>query len=125
MGEWDGLEITDNLQGIDVRFRFNPDGTYNYFAGQGNAPWVTHSGVYQISDNADQRYQCKVTFNPDRSTIQVASSYYLFVVQSRDLLDDQPRTFLYKFFPTATHLVLAGTWTDWHNDIGTVGLDRR
>jgi hypothetical protein len=55
----------------------------------------------------------------------VASQAHLFAVRSRDLLDDQPRTFLYEFFPSATHLMLAGTWTDWRNDIGTVGLDRR
>jgi hypothetical protein len=125
MGEWGGVEVTDRVQGIDVSLRFNPDGTYDYFAGQGNAPWIAHRGVYQLSETGDQRYPCKVTFNPDRSTMQVSSPYHLFVLRSRDLLDDQVRTFLYKFFPTATHLTLAGTWTDWHNDVGTVGLDRR
>jgi hypothetical protein len=124
-GDWAGVEVTDRLVGIDAFFTFKPDGTYNYFAGQGNAPWLTQSGVFQISDTGDQRYPCKISLTPDKATIQITSPAHLFALQSRDLMDDKPRTFMYKFFPTATHLMLAGTWTDWHNDIGTVGLDRR
>ena len=66
-----------------------------------------------------------MSLTPDPATITVASQALLFVLQSRDLPDDQARTFFYKFFPAATNLMMAGTWTDWRNDIGSFGLDRQ
>jgi hypothetical protein len=125
VGSWADSQVTSSLRAIDVSLTFNADGSYTYFAGQGNAAWVTHTGVFQISEVNDQRYRCKVTLTPNPETVKIASQAHLFLVQSRDLMDDKERTFLYKFFPNPNRLMLAGTWTDWHNDVGTIGLDRR
>jgi hypothetical protein len=125
LGDWAGEPMASLSQVINVSLTFRPGGTYSYVAGEGNAQWISHSGSFQIADMQDARWTCKVTLTPERRTIKVVSSAFLFILQSRDLMDDKPRTFLYKFFPTPTHLMLAGTWTDWHNDIGSFGLDRR
>jgi hypothetical protein len=125
IGDWAGEPMASLTRVIDVSLTLRPDGAYDYFAGQGNAAWITHTGVFQIADTGDQRYPCKITLIPDQNSIEISSKAHLFVLQSRDLMDDKPRTFLYKFFPTPTHLMLAGTWTDWRNDIGSFGLDRR
>jgi len=125
IGNWSGEVMPSLPQVVDVSFQFNSDGTYVYQAGQGSALWISHSGRYQLGNGADTRWTCSVSLAPDPATINVASPALLFVLQSRDLPDDQARTFLYKFFPTSTHLMMAGTWTDWRNDIGAFGLDRQ
>jgi hypothetical protein len=125
IGNWSGEPMSSLSQVISVSLQFKPDGTYSYTAGQGNAVWITHSGRYQIADGPDTRWSCSVSLVPDPATISVASKALLLVLQSRDLIDNQTRTFLYKFFPTSTRLMMAGTWTDWKNDIGSFGLNRR
>jgi hypothetical protein len=125
IGNWSGEVMPSLSQVVDVSFRFNSDGTYAYQAGEGNAVWISHSGRYQIGSGADARWTCLVSLAPDPATVNVAGPALLLVLQSRDLPDDQARTFLYKFFPTSTHLMMAGTWTDWRNDIGAFGLDRQ
>src|SRR5262249_38670897 len=105
MGDWAGEPMPSLTRVIDVSLTLRPDGSYDYFAGQGNAPWITHTGIFEIADTGDQRYPCKITLIPDQNTIQIRSTAHLFVLQSRDLMDDKPRTFLYKFFPTPTHLM--------------------
>lgn len=125
-GNWSGHKLTDGvLRQIDMSFTFNQDGTYTYSAGQGNAAWISQSGSYQIT-GGNQRYPCQITLSPQPRTVRISSTAQLFVLQSTDLMDDQPRTFLYQFPRWApTNLMLAGVWTDWRNDIGAFRLERR
>jgi hypothetical protein len=124
-GSWAGHKLTDGvLRQIDISFTFNRDGTYEYAAGQGNAAWITQRGSYQLA-RGNQRYPCQITLSPDRNTVRISSTAQLFVLQSTDLMDDKSRTFLYQFPRWApTNLMLAGTWTDWRNDIGAFRLER-
>ena len=125
-GDWAGYKLTDGvLRQLDISFKFNPDGTYEYSAGQGNAAWISQSGFYQIAPG-NQRYPCQITLRPDPKTVRIISQAHLFIVQSTDLMDDKPRTFYYQFPRWApSNLMLAGTWTDWRNDIGAFRLERR
>jgi hypothetical protein len=125
-GSWSGYKLTDGvLRQIDMSFTFNQDGTYEYSAGQGNAAWITQSGSYQIT-RGNQRYPCQMTLSPDPRTVRISSTAQLFILQSTDLMDDKPRTFLYQFPRWApTNLMLAGVWTDWRNDSGAFRLERR
>jgi hypothetical protein len=124
-GSWAGHKLTDGvLRQIDIYFTFNPDGTYEYAAGQGNAAWITQRGSYQVA-RGNERYPCQITLSPDPNTVRISSTAQLFVLQSTDLMDDKPRTFFYQFPRWApTNLMLAGTWTDWRNDIGAFRLER-
>lgn len=125
-GGWTGHKLTDGiLRQIDISFTFNQDGTYEYSAGEGNAAWITQLGSFQIAPG-NQRYPCQITLTPDRKTVRISSTAHLFILQSTDLMDDKPRTFLYQFPRWApSNLMLAGTWTDWRNDIGAFRLERR
>ena len=125
IGLWAGQPMSSLSRVIDISLSFNPDGTYRYAAGQGNAIWLRHFGTYKIGDGADSRWRCTVTLTPEPSTIELSGKEQLLTLQSRDLIDDQARTYLYKFFPDANRLMMAGTWTDWRNDVGSFGLNRK
>jgi hypothetical protein len=123
IGTWKGYKLTDGvLRQLDISFTFNPDGTYRYSVGQGNAAWVSESGSVQVSAG-NQRYPCMMTLTPDPKTVRISSNADLLVVQATDLMDDQPRQFFYRFPSWApSDMILAGTWTDWQNDIGSFQL---
>jgi hypothetical protein len=129
LGSWRGSAITDppwSVQ-VDYTFDFNSDGSYLYRAGQGNFEWLSHQGTFKIDKTRDQRYPCQIALTPSAKTIRINPQNRLGVapLQGRDLMDDQPRTFFYKESPRPGSLILAGTWTDWANDIGCFSLQRR
>jgi hypothetical protein len=127
IGMWRGQVVTDPPWDVtvDLAFRFDPDGTYLYSAGQGSFQWTLHRGRYFIRRNtgpSSRSYPCLITLTPEPATVRnnPQNKLGLMPLQARSLMADQQRTFRMQFL---SFLVLHDTALDWQ-DVGMFGIHR-
>jgi len=110
---------------VDLVFRFAPDGTYSYAAGQGSFQWTSHQGRYIIRRNggpSSRAYPCLITLTPEPGSVRnnPQNKLGLMPLQARSLMADQQRTFRMQFM---SFLVLQDTDLNWQ-DVGMFGIHR-
>jgi hypothetical protein len=127
IGTWRGQIMTDPPWDVtvDLGFRFEPNGTYVYTAGQGSFQWTAHQGRYTIRRNSgpsSRSYPCLLTLIPEPGTIRnnPQNKLGLMPLQARSLMADQPRTFRMQFLSV---LMLQDTELEWQ-DVGMFGIHR-
>jgi hypothetical protein len=127
IGAWRAQVVTDAPWDVtvDLAFRFEPDGTYAYAAGQGSFRWTSHRGHYRMHRNfgpSSRSYPCLITLTPDPGSVNnnPQNKLGLMPLQARSLMADQERTFRMKW---SSLLVLHDTELDWQ-DVGMFGLHR-
>jgi hypothetical protein len=127
IGRWKAQVITDPPwnAAVDLAFRFAPDGTYSYSAGQGSFQWTSHQGRYFIVRNAgpsSRAYPCLITLTPEPGSVRnnPQNKWGLMPLQARSLMADQQRTFRMQFL---SFLVLQDTELNWQ-DVGMFGIHR-
>jgi hypothetical protein len=127
IGTWRSQVVTDAPWDVtvDLHWRFDPNGTYSYSAGQGSFQWTAHQGRYFIrpsSGPSSRSYPCVITLNPDPGTVRInpQNRLGLMPLQARSLMADQPRSFRMQFL---SFLVFQDTDLNWQ-DVGMFGLHR-
>lgn len=128
LGQWQGSNGVDppwNVW-IDVRFQFNPDGTYAYSAGQGRFLWISHQGTYTISPSSGEEsrsWPCRITLVPNSATARVNpdNKLGLMPLHARNLMDNEKHTF--RLNGWGNHLSFMDIELPWR-DVGSFGVER-